>query len=107
MIMEGKNLQEILKKRGITQNQVAELLGVTRQTVSAMFHASSVKSTTLEKIAKNFGIEISELFGEKTDLTELKEELGMLRKKITELEDQVKEKDATINRLIGIIEKIN
>lgn len=106
MIMEGKKLQEILKGRGITQNQVAELLGVTKQTVSAMMRTSSVKSTTLEKIAENFGIEISEFFNG-TDIAELKEELGMLRKKVTELEDQIKEKDATINRLIGIIEKIN
>ena len=106
MIMEGKILQEILRKKGITQNQVAELLGVTKQTVSAMMRTSSVKSTTLEKIAENFGIEISEFFNG-TDIAELKEELGMLRKKVTELEDQIKEKDATINRLIGIIEKIN
>ena len=104
MIMEGRILQDILKKKGITQTQVAELLGVTRQTVSAMMKTASVKSTTLEKIAESFGIDILEFFGG-GDVVLMKKQLQEKDKKIAELEAKVKEKDESIMRLIGIIEK--
>lgn len=102
--MEGKKLQEILRVKGITQTQVAELLGVTRQTVSAMMKAASIKSTTLEKIAREFGIEITEFFGG-DETSELKREIERQKERIIQLESQLKSKDDTIARLIEIIDK--
>lgn len=102
--MEGKKLQEILRVKGITQTQVAELLGVTRQTVSAMMKAASIKSTTLEKIAREFGIEITEFFGG-NETSELKREIERQKEKIAQLEAQLKAKDETISTLVGIIDK--
>ena len=104
MIMEGKKLQEILRIKGITQTQVAELLGVTRQNVSAMMKAASIKSTTLEKIAKAFGIEITEFFGG-GEVSELKREIERQKEKIEQMESQLKSKDTTISKLIEIIDK--
>lgn len=102
--MEGKKLQEILRVKGITQTQVADLLGVTRQTVSAMMKNASVKSTTLERIADAFNIEISEFFGG-GEISELKREVERQKQKIAQLESQLKQKDETISRLIDIIDK--
>lgn len=104
MIMEGKKLQEILKIKGITQTQIAELLGITKQSVSAMMKAAAVKSSTLEKIAHGFNLDITEFFGGH-ETSELKREIEALRKKLAEVETQLKQKDETINRLIGILER--
>lgn len=102
--MEGKKLQEILKIKGITQTQIAELLGITKQSVSAMMKAAAVKSSTLEKIAHGFNLDITEFFGGH-ETSELKREIEALRKKLAEVETQLKQKDETINRLIGILER--
>lgn len=104
MIMEGKKLQEILKIKGITQTQIAELLGITKQSVSSMMKAAAVKSSTLEKIAHGFNLDITEFFGGH-ETSELKREIEALRKKLAEVETQLKQKDETINRLIGILER--
>lgn len=106
MIMDGKLLQEILRKNGIKQIQVAELLGISRQGVSNMLsNTKSVKSSILEKISQEFNIDIGEFFGEKADVEALKIQIKTLQKQIAELQEQLKEKDKTINRLIGIIEQ--
>ena len=102
--MEGKKLQEILKIKGITQTQIAELLGITKQSVSPMMKAAAVKSSTLEKIAHGFNLDITEFFGGH-ETSELKREIEALRKKLAEGETQLKQKDETINRLIGILER--
>lgn len=102
--MEGKKLQEILKIKGITQTQIAELLGITKQSVSSMMKAAAVKSSTLEKIAHGFNLDITEFFGGH-ETSELKREIEALRKKLAEVETQLKQKDETINRLIGILER--
>lgn len=106
MIMEGKFLQEILRKKGIKQKEVAELLGVSKQAISNMLNnTTNVKSSILERIADEFKIDIGEFFGEKVDEEALKIQIKTLQKQIAELQEQLKEKDKTINRLIGIIEQ--
>lgn len=104
MIMEGKIFQQKLRDLGITQTQIAELLGITKQSVSAMMKAAAVKSSTLEKIAHGFNLDITEFFGGH-ETSELKREIEALRKKLAEVETQLKQKDETISRLIDIIDK--
>lgn len=101
MIMNGEDFLKKLKGMGVSQTQVAEILGVTRQTVSCMRYAQSVKTSVVEKIANAIGSSVGELLNERPDLD--LQELRRLRKENEELKEEIKKKDATIDKLIGII----
>lgn len=101
MIMNGNDFLKKLKGMGVSQTQVAEILGVTRQTVSCMRYAQSVKTSVVEKIANAIGSSVGELLNERPDLD--LQELRRLRKENEELREEIKKKDATIDKLIGII----
>lgn len=99
--MNGNDFLKKLKGMGVSQTQVAEILGVTRQTVSCMRYAQSVKTSVVEKIANAIGASVGELLNERPDLD--LQELRRLRKENEELKEEIKKKDATIDKLIGII----
>lgn len=101
MIMNGNDFLKKLKGMGVSQTQVAEILGVTRQTISCMRYAQSVKTSVVEKIANAIGSSVGELLNERPDLD--LQELRRLRKENEELKEEIKKKDATIDKLIGII----
>lgn len=101
MIMNGNDFLKKLKGMGVSQTQVAEILGVTRQTVSCMRYAQSVKTSVVEKIANAIGSSVGELLNERPDLD--LQELRRLRQENEELKEEIKKKDATIDKLIGII----
>lgn len=101
MIMNGNDFLKKLKGMGVSQTQVAEILGVTRQTVSCMRYAQSVKTSVVEKIANAIGASVGELLNERPDLD--LQELRRLRKENEELKEEIKKKDATIDKLIGIL----
>lgn len=98
--MDGKEFQKKLKVLGITQAKVAEILGVTPQTVSGMMRNASVKIGMLERIAEGLGKDISVFLGD--DVSENEKYQAMLKAK----DEKIKELEATIQRLIGIIEKM-
>lgn len=97
--MNGQELKTKLKDLGITQVRVAEILGVTSQTVNSMMKNASIKIGTLEKIAKAIGKDIS-VFLEESDIQEKNRTL------LKEKDEKIAELEATIQRLIGIIEKM-
>lgn len=99
--MNGNDFLKKLKGMGVSQSQVAEILGVTRQTVSCMRYAQSVKTSVVEKIANAIGSSVGELLNERPDLD--LQELRRLRKENEELREEIKKKDATIDKLIGIL----
>ena len=99
--MNGNDFLKKLKGMGVSQTQVAEILGVTRQTVSCMRYAQSVKTSVVEKIANAIGSSVGELLNERPDLD--LQELRRLRKENEELKEEIKKKDATIDKLIGIL----
>ena len=101
--MDGNDFLKKLKGMGVSQTQVAEILGVTRQTVSCMRYAQSVKTSVVEKIANAIGSSVGELLNERPDLD--LQELRRLRKENEELKEEIKKKDATIDKLIGILGK--
>lgn len=101
--MNGNDFLKKLKGMGVNQTQVAEILGVTRQTVSCMRYAQSVKTSVVEKIANAIGSSVGELLNERPDLD--LQELRRLRKENEELREEIKKKDATIDKLIGILGK--
>lgn len=99
--MNGEDFLKKLKGMGVSQTQVAEILGVTRQTVSCMRYAQSVKTSVVEKIANAIGSSVGELLNERPDLD--LQELRRLRQENEELKEEIKKKDATIDKLIGIL----
>ena len=99
--MNGEDFLKKLKGMGVSQSQVAEILGVTRQTISCMRYAQSVKTSVVEKIANAIGSSVGELLNERPDLD--LQELRRLRKENEELREEIKKKDATIDKLIGIL----
>lgn len=97
--MNGQDFQKKLKELGISQQKVAEILGVTPQTESGMMRTASVKIGMPEKIAQGIGKDIS-VFLEENDIQEKNRQL------LKEKDEKIAELEATIQRLIGIIEKM-
>lgn len=60
--MENK-IKEYRKERGLTQDDLAKDVGVTRQTIISLENGKYIASLQLAfKMAKYFGIRIEELF---------------------------------------------
>lgn len=107
--MNGQELKRILQGMGIRQVDLAQKLGTTQQNLSYIFKAASVKTSRLEEIAAALGKDITMFFEGKrneAEITELKALLKAKDQKIAELEEDIKERDATNKRLIGIIKKM-
>lgn len=54
-------VKEVIKSKGLTMQQVADILGVTRDTLTRNINGNPTVET-LEKIAKAIGVEITDLF---------------------------------------------
>ena len=61
------NLRRIRKEKGVTQEQLAEAVGVSAQAVSKWEMNSFPDSALLPKIAERLGVSIDELFGLKNE----------------------------------------
>ncbi|MEQ3366243.1 helix-turn-helix domain-containing protein [Parabacteroides distasonis] len=61
-------IKEILKERGITQQDLADMLGVSHQSIKQTLNASSVTTSTLEKIASALEVPMWELFASPNDI---------------------------------------
>jgi transcriptional regulator with XRE-family HTH domain len=63
----GNNLRVIRSKKNISQQEVADFLGVDRKTyMNWEMSVSAVKSSYIPKLAEFFDIEINDLFQEKS-----------------------------------------
>lgn len=60
-------IKEILKERNITQQQLADMLGITRSAITQQL-AGKPSLATLERIAEALGVEMWELFASKEDV---------------------------------------
>lgn len=73
------NVKAICKAKGITQNELAERLGITAISLNQTLRGEYPQLQSLEKIAKALGVHISELFdkpdGELTALIDYKDKL--------------------------------
>ena len=59
----GGKLQELRKSRGMTQEELAEAVGTTRQTITSIEVGKYTASLPLAyKIARYFGLTIEEVF---------------------------------------------
>ena len=115
--MEGRFLKKKLLEINKSQKELAELLGVTAQSVSAILSAKDVRSGTIEKIAEVLGVSVSFLYGEKASeqhavasgnkaVAAINSSVSMpnvdvLKERIKSLEAIITEKERTINILIN------
>lgn len=65
--MTGKNLKELIDALGISQRKLAEQMGVTPQTISAILTAKDVRTSTIERIASVTNMPISYFFNEERE----------------------------------------
>ncbi len=63
----SKNLQELRKKQGVTQEKLASHLGVSPQAVSKWENGSYPEGDLLPKISDFFGVSISYLYGQEKE----------------------------------------
>lgn len=57
-------VKEVIKAKGLTMQQVADELGITRDTLTRNINGNPTIET-LEKIAKTLGVSVSDLLNEK------------------------------------------
>ena len=55
-------IKEILKEKGMTQQELAEKLGVSYQSIKQTLNATSVTTGTLEKIANILDVPMWQIF---------------------------------------------
>ena len=61
MVVNDFALRENLFRKRITQLKIAEITGLSRNTVNAVCNGKSCSKATAEKIAAALGIELSEI----------------------------------------------
>jgi len=67
-------VKEVIKTKGLTMQQVADVLGITRDTLTRNINGNPTIET-LEKIAKVLAVSVSDLLNE----TKLDEVIGIVR----------------------------
>lgn len=55
-------IKELLKEKGLTQQELADMVGVSYQSMKQTLNASSVTTSTLEKIATALNVPMWQLF---------------------------------------------
>ena len=55
-------IKELLKEKGLTQQELADMVGVSYQSIKQTLNASSVTTSTLEKIATALNVPMWQLF---------------------------------------------
>lgn len=104
--MLSDNIRELRKRKGYTQETLAQALNVVRQTVSKWEKGYSVPDADmLEKMAEVFDVEVSELLGTPSELQDRESELERISSQLSILNDQMAREMARRkrNRKIGLI----
>lgn len=71
----GKNIKRLRQNKGLTQEQLGEILGITGQAVSKWENGSALPDLpALPTLAEYFGITIDELMGYKLNALTYKEQ---------------------------------
>lgn len=64
MIIVKPNLQQLLKEKGITQQQLSEMTGIPQGTISRFDRNGRHEATHLFTISRALGVDIVDLFTE-------------------------------------------
>ena len=97
--MTGKELNDLLRRQGYSQTDVAKALGKTQQNIQYIFKAKSVKVEKLEMIAKALGKDMSFF------LPDDEGEVNRLREMLKEKDAEIKTLNERIDKLVAIIQK--
>lgn len=62
--MKGEKIKEILREKGISQNQIARMIGESSQNFSAALAKDDVRTGLVEKIAEATGLPLSVFYGD-------------------------------------------
>ncbi len=65
-------IKEVLKEKGITQQELADMVGVSYQSIKQTLNAPSVTTSTLERIATALDVPIWQLFASSEEVQETK-----------------------------------
>lgn len=60
-------IEEILKERGISKTQFAEMMGVAKQNVNLLLYTNNIKK--VEEIANKLGVKFSDLINDDSQTT--------------------------------------
>ena len=91
--MLGENIKALRKKKGYSQEQLADKLNVVRQTVSKWEKGYSVPDADmLEKIADILEVQAGELLGDEVFTEEETTDIGELVKQLTILNEYLAER---------------
>ena len=132
--MKGIILKNFLAGKGYNVSEVARLLGLSQQTLSAALGSEDVKSSLVERISSVVGVPLSELYGEKSSISAtmhggsgnrmmtgtgnvmgdgsselvatLKGEIEMLKGIIAEKNAELKDANEKINKFIDLLNKV-
>ena len=132
--MKGIILKNFLAGKGYSVSEVARLLGLSQQTLSAALGSEDVKSSLVERISSVVGVSVSELYGEKSSISAtmhggngnrmmtgvgnvmgggdselvaaLKGEIELLKGIIAEKNADLKDANEKINKFIDLLNKV-
>ncbi len=104
----GEIIRRLREDRGLTQQNLADDVGVDVTTVIRWEQSSSMKADRLEQLAKAFKIQVSELYTYKTDPEMLSNPLQYYQnRKRVDITVQLDGTAATLNEWISTLKKIN
>ena len=63
-------IKELLKEKGCTQQELADMVGVSYQSIKQTLNASSVTTSTLEKIATALNVTMWQLFASSEEVAQ-------------------------------------
>jgi transcriptional regulator with XRE-family HTH domain len=115
--MIGENIKRIRSEKGLTQKELAQMLGVTAATVQRYeTEKIACKSKTIEKLIEVLGITINDLYGIGTkevepiailELIICMEELAELQKEISKYSRGRSNKESIIEEIADVIISID
>lgn len=100
----GSFLKELRKEKGLTQEQLAEIIGVAGRTVSRWETASNMPDLSiLIQLAEFYDIEVSEILDGERKNNEMNKELKQTLTKVADYSEAKKKKFADVCNLVLLI----
>ena len=70
-------IKELLKEKGLTQQELADMVGVSYQSMKQTLNAQSVTTSTLEKISTALNVPMWQLFASPEEVQPKKDGLSL------------------------------
>ena len=70
-------IKELLKEKGLTQQELADMVGVSYQSMKQTLNAQSVTTSTLEKISTALNVPMWQLFASPAEVQPKKDGLSL------------------------------